>query len=220
MRLWKKLVRYCTCRRFLVFQINILTKWRQVLTLYPLFDSCNKVLTKNNFVSIIDSLEINRVLKFNSFFLFILNFPFTLNLASFPWLHTRKIEFRIEKIPFKKKRKINGHDRKRKEGRVGDNLRAQRRTIGTNVSFLQTQHCHGIKNQWHFQATLLPSFSPYPLIPFFFPFFPFFFFFSFFLHLCNSVTWNGHFYSTESALSFDRLVFLSPIEKGKLLDSI
>lgn len=28
----------------------------------------------------------------------------------------------------------------------------------------------------------------------------------FFLHLWNSVTWNGHFYSTESALFFNRLV--------------
>lgn len=95
----------------------------------------------------------------------------------------------------------------RERERVGDNLRAQRRTIWTSVSFLQTQHCHGIKNQWHFR---LP-FSPYLLIPFFL------FLFSFF-YIYVTRSRGTVIFIPRSQLYFSTDLFSSLIEKGKLLD--
>lgn len=95
----------------------------------------------------------------------------------------------------------------RERERVGDNLRAQRRTIWTSVSFLQAQHCHGIKNQWHFR---LP-FSPYLLIPFFL------FLFSFF-YIYVTRSRGTVIFIPRSQLYFSTDLFSSLIEKGKLLD--
>lgn len=114
---------------------------------------------------------------------------------------SRKIKFRkgTKEFSFHRKRKksMNGRREREREKMAISGAQRHGATIWTGVSFVQAQHCHGIKNQWHFRIPV----SFFPSVPWCFPFF-----FFFFLHLWNSVTWNGHFYSTESALFFNRLV--------------